>query len=334
MLSGYKVAVIGATSIIGTELTKILEERCFPVKELVALGAKEEQGDSIEFNGDTVSVQAIQKESFKGIDFSFFAGDESLSKDFVPFASRHGVAIDTSPAFRMKKDVPLIVPEVNSEKIRTHKGIIASPHSSAVFMALTLSPIHKKAGIEKVVVSAYQSVSAMGKRAVDELAEQIKSLFNFREPDVKTYPHQIAFNVLPHAGKFLLNAYTEEEISIAEDTKKILNDDSMRICATVAYVPVLYGHALAINIVTKKPLDPDAVKTILNNAPGITVEDDPRHSKYPLPVYAAGTDECFVGRIREDISTENGIAMWIASDNIRKGAALNAVQIAEHLIQT
>ncbi|MEA3222024.1 MAG: aspartate-semialdehyde dehydrogenase [Thermodesulfobacteriota bacterium] len=332
MPSGYKVAVVGVTGAAGSEMVKILEERDFPVKRLVPLVSKSSIGESIEFKGDSIPLQVINEHSFKGIDIGFFFAGEAMSKEFVPIAVRNGcVAIDSTSAFRLKKGVPLVVPEVNPHRIKGHKGIIANPTCSTIQLVVVLNPIHKQTRIKRIVVSTYQAVSGTGKNAMDELTEQVRDLFNFREPEIKVYPHQIAFNAIPHIDEFVENAYTAEEMKIVHETRKILEDDSIRICATTVRVPVFYGHSEAVNIETEKKLNPDAVREILVNAPGVIVEDDPRHNKYPLAIYAAARDECFVGRIRKDISADNGIVMWIVSDNIRKGAALNAVQIAELL---
>ncbi|MCD6571288.1 MAG: aspartate-semialdehyde dehydrogenase [Deltaproteobacteria bacterium] len=332
MPSGYKVAVAGVTGVVGTEMVKILGERDFPVKELVPLASQRSMDKSIEFKGDSIPVQVLNEHSFKGVDIGFFFAGEAMSREFIPIAVRNGcVVIDNTSAFRMEGDVPLVVPEVNSHRIKEHKGIIANPSCSTIQMVVVLNPIHKQARIRRIVVSTYQAVSGTGIKAMDELTEQVRDLFNFREPKISVYPHQIAFNAIPHIDEFVENAYTAEEMKIADETRKILEDDSIRICATTVRVPVFYGHSEAVNIETEKRLSPDEVRKILMDAPGVIVEDDPLHNKYPLAIYAAGKDECFVGRIREDISVDNGIAMWIVSDNIRKGAALNAVQIAELL---
>jgi len=332
MPSGYKVAVVGVTSAAGSEMVKILEERDFPVKELAPLASKHSIGEFIEFKGDSIPVQVINERSFKGADIGFFFAGKAMSKEFAPIAVRNGcVVIDSTSAFGGEEDVPLVVPEVNPHRIKGHKGIIANPSCSTIQLAVVLNPIHKQAKIRRIVVSTYQAVSGTGKKAMDELTEQVRDLFNFREPKIKVYPHQIAFNAIPHIDEFVENAYTAEEMKIVHETRKILEDDSIRICATTVRVPVFYGHSEAVNIETEKKLSPDAVREILVNAPGVIVEDDPWHNKYPLAIYAAARDECFVGRIRKDISVDNGIVMWIVSDNIRKGAALNAVQIAELL---
>ena len=335
MAEGYRVAVVGATGAVGTEMVKILGERGFPVRDLIPLASKRSVGKTVDFDGESIPVRVLDKNSFKGVEIGLFSAGGAISKEFAPVAVADGcVVIDNTSAFRMEEGVPLVVPEVNAHRISEHKGIIANPNCSTIQMVVVLSPIHKAARIRRVVVSTYQAVSGSGLKAMDELTEQVRQLFQFKDPQVKVYPHQIAFNVLPHIDVFLDSAYTKEEMKMVNETRKILEDDTIRICATAARVPVFYGHSEAVNIETEKKITPDEVRQILMDAPGVAVEDNPDHNVYPLAIYAAGKDECFVGRIREDISTDNGIVMWIVSDNIRKGAALNAVQIAEYLIKS
>ncbi len=333
MASGYRVAVVGASGTVGTEMVRILEERAFPVTELILLEPKKSIGAGVEYGGAEIPVRILEKGSFSGVDISFFASDEAVSREYAPSAVKGGgVVIDSSPAFRMSEDVPLVIPEINAPKIYLHKGIIANPGCSTIQMVLPLYPIHKRARIKRIVVSTYQAVSDCGQRAVDELTEQIRDLYSFREIRAEVYPHQIAFNALPHMDKFCENAYTAEEMNLANETRKIFEDDNVRICATSVQVPVFYSNSQSVNIETARKISPEEVRTLLGETPGVEVEDDPASNVYPLAVYATGRDECFVGRIREDFSVNNGIAMWIVSDNIRKGAALNAVQIAEQLI--
>ncbi len=333
--SGFKVAVVGATGAVGTEMIRILEERDFPVRELIPLASQRSVGRTVEFKGDSIPVRVLDKDSFKGIEIGLFSAGGAISKEFAPVAAAEGcVVIDNTSAFRMDEDVPLVVPEVNADRIKEHRGIIANPNCSTIQMVVVLNPIHRVAGIKRIIVSTYQAVSGSGLKAMDELTEQVRQLFQFKDPVVNVYPHQIAFNVLPHIDVFLNNAYTREEMKMVNETRKILEDETIRVCATAARVPVFYGHSEAVNIETEKKITPDEVRRILMDAPGVAVEDNPEHNIYPLAIYAAGKDECFVGRIREDLSTDNGIAMWIVSDNIRKGAALNAVQIAEYLVRS
>ena len=333
MASNYRVAVVGATGAVGAEIVKILEERAFPIKKLVLLETRASISGSIDFNDTEIPVQVLEEHSFSGSDVTFFAAEDDVSREFAPTAVQQGsVVIDSSSVFRTDKDVPLVIPEVNSHKIREHKGIIANPNCSTIQMVVALHPIHKRARIKRIVISTYQAVSASGKPAINELTEQIRDLYSFREIVSQVYPHQIAFNAVPHVDRFCDNAYTAEEMSIANETRKIMEDENLRICATSVQIPVFYSHSQSVNIETARKISPGEVRTLLDETPGVEVEDDPSRNLYPMAVYATGRDECFVGRIREDQSVNNGIAMWIVSDNIRKGAALNAVQIAEQLV--
>jgi aspartate-semialdehyde dehydrogenase len=281
-------------------------------------------------------IQVLNEKSFAGIQIGLFSAGGSISQRFAPIAAASGcIVIDNTSAFRMEPDIPLVVPEVNPESIGRYKnrGIISNPNCSTIQMVVALKPIHDAVRIKRIVVSTYQAVSGTGKQAIEELIEQTKALLSNREPEVKVYPHRIAFNCLPHIDVFLDNGYTKEEMKMVNETKKILNDPSVAVTATTVRVPVLYGHSESVNIETEKKVTAEEVRRILSRAPGVTVVDDPKGNKYPLPINAAGKDDTFVGRIREDESIENGINMWIVSDNVRKGAALNAVQIAEILVR-
>ena len=330
------VAVVGATGAVGNEMVKVLEERRFPVNELRLLASKRSVGKKISFNGNEVKVEELTEDSFKGVQISLFSAGASVSKKFAPIAAKSGcVVIDNSSAFRMEADIPLVVPEVNPHAIAQYKnrGIIANPNCSTIQMVVALKPIHDVSKIKRVVVATYQAVSGTGKKAIEELSSQIQAIFNFKDIVCNVYPHQIAFNCLPHIDVFLENGYTREEMKMYYETKKIMEDEDIEVTATCVRVPVFYGHSEAINIELEKKLTADEVRKILSNAPGIKVVDNPDNNEYPLAIYAAGRDEVFVGRIREDVSKENCIEMWVVSDNIRKGAALNAVQIAEVLLE-
>ncbi len=330
------VAVVGATGAVGNEMVKVLEERRFPVNELRLLASKRSVGKKISFNGNEVKVEELTEDSFKGVQISLFSAGASVSKRFAPIAAKSGcVVIDNSSAFRMEADIPLVVPEVNPHAIAQYKnrGIIANPNCSTIQMVVALKPIHDVSKIKRVVVATYQAVSGTGKKAIEELSSQIQAIFNFKDIVCNVYPHQIAFNCLPHIDVFLENGYTKEEMKMYYETKKIMEDEDIEVTATCVRVPVFYGHSEAINIELEKKLTADEVRKILSNAPGIKVVDNPDNNEYPLAIYAAGRDEVFVGRIREDVSKENCIEMWVVSDNIRKGAALNAVQIAEVLLE-
>ena len=333
--STYSVAVVGATGAVGNEMINVLEQRDFPVRQIKLLASSRSAGESLEFRGESVTVEELTEDAFKDIEIGLFSAGGSVSERFAPIAARDGcVVIDNTSAFRMDPEVPLVVPEVNPHAIGqyTQRRIIANPNCSTIQMVVVLKPIHDVARIRRVVVSTYQAVSGTGKEAIEELDRQTRAIFSQQEVKVEVYPHQIAFNCLPHIDVFLDNGYTKEEIKMVNETKKIMEDDSIRVTATTVRVPVFYGHSESVNIETEKKITPQECRDVLSKAPGVIVEDDPSLFKYPLALYATGKDETFVGRIREDESIEKGINMWIVSDNIRKGAALNAVQIAEVLI--
>ncbi len=331
---GYIVAVAGATGVVGRELIKILEERKFPVERLILLASERSVGKQSSFRGEEIEVELLADDSFEGVDIAFFSAGAERSRQFAPNAVEAGaVVIDNSSEFRMRPDVPLVVPEVNPEAINTHNGMIANPNCSTIQMVVVLKPIHDAAKVERVVVASYQSVSGTGQKAIEELEQQVRTLLKFEKPTSHVYPHQIAFNVLPHIDSFHESGYTEEEMKIINETKKIMGDDSIRVTVTAARVPVFYGHSESVNLETAYKLTAEQCREILSRAPGVLVVDDPLSNSYPLAIDAAGQDLVFVGRIREDPSIANGLDLWIVADNLRKGAALNAVQIAEHLIQ-
>jgi aspartate-semialdehyde dehydrogenase len=330
----YVVAVVGATGAVGEEMVLILEERDFPVKELRLFASERSIGKKIEFRNREIPVETLNEDSFKGVDIALFSAGAERSKIWAPVAVKSGcVVIDNSSQWRMEPDVPLVVPEVNPHDLKWHKGIIANPNCSTIQMVVALKPIHDLAKIKRIVVTTFQSVSGTGKKAMDELLQQTTDLLNFREIKCNVYPHQIAFNVLPHIDKFLDNGYTKEEMKMVNETRKIMGDPSIRVTATTVRVPVFRCHSESVNIETEKKLSANEVRAILAGAPGVIVFDAPEKNVYPLPIYVAGKDEVYVGRIREDESIPNGINMWIVADNLRKGAALNAVQIAERLIE-
>jgi len=333
----YFVAIAGATGAVGLEFIKVLEQRKFPVGSIRLLASERSEGKELPFNGKPVKVEKLTKDSFKGIQVALFSAGASRSLEFAPAAAASGaVVVDNSSAFRMEPDIPLVVPEVNAHAIAQYKkrGIIANPNCSTIQMVVALKPIHEMARIKRIVVSTYQAVSGTGLKAIDELLTQTRAILNnSQDIQKKVYPHQIAFNCLPQIDVFLENGYTKEEIKMVNETKKIMEDPSIRVTATTVRVPVLHGHSESVNIETEKKLTAKEVREILSKAPGVVVVDNPAKSEYPLAIHAAGRDETFVGRIREDESIPNGINMWIVSDNVRKGAALNAIQIAEILIE-
>lgn len=330
----YVVAVVGATGAVGNEMIAVLEERNFPVENIRLFASERSEGLLLKFKGQDIPVETLKEESFEGIDIALFSAGAERSKIWAPIAAKSGcVVIDNSSQWRMDPEVPLVVPEVNSHDLKWHKGIVANPNCSTIQMVVPLKPIHDSAKINRVVVTTFQSVSGTGKKAMDELLQQTVALLNFKDIEIKVYPHQIAFNVLPHIDKFLENGYTKEEMKMVNETKKIMGDSSIRITATTVRVPIFRGHSESVNIETEKKITAQEVRELLSKAPGVIVIDNPEKNEYPLPIYVSGKDEVFVGRIREDESIEKGINMWVVSDNLRKGAALNAVQIAEELIK-
>ena len=328
------VAVVGATGAVGLEMINILEQRNFPLRELHLVASERSAGKTLRFRGKDLAIEVLSSFSFKGIDLVLSSPGASVSKGYVPGAVSEGaVVIDNTSAFRMEPDVPLVVPEVNPEKISEHRGIIANPNCSTIQLVVALKPIHNISRIRRIVISTYQAASGAGSPAVDELKKQTSAALEGSEITPGVFPHRIAFNVLPHIDIFLDNAYTREEMKLVQETRKIMADESIRITATAVRVPVFVGHSESVNIETEGKLSPQDVREILSKSAGVVVVDKPEDNLYPLAVNAAGKDEVFVGRIREDESIENGLNMWIVSDNLRKGAALNAIQIAEHLLR-
>ena len=330
----FSVAVAGATGAVGNQMVACLEGRDFPVKNLKLLATARSVGRKLRFKGEEIPVEELTESSFKGVDIGIFSAGGATSQQFAPVAARDGcVVVDNSAAWRMDPDVPLVVPEVNPHAVvnYTDKGIIANPNCSTIQMVVALAPIHRKVGIKRIVVSTYQAVSGTGKKAIDELYDQTKAILNFIQPEKKIYPHRIAFNCLPHIDVFLENGYTKEEMKMVGETRKIFEDDTIGITATTVRVPVFFSHSESINIETRQPITPVEVRALLDNAPGVKVVDDPSKNLYPMAIDAAGKDDTLVGRIRADESIANGINLWVVSDNIRKGAATNAVQIAEIL---
>lgn len=336
----YNVAIVGATGLVGQEMMKTLEQRKFPVNHLKLLASERSKGKTLKFKGISHRVEVLGNNSFKGIDYALFSIGADLSKQFSPVAAKTGaVVIDNSNAFRMDKEVPLVVPEVNPDAAFQHKGIIANPNCSTIQMVVTLYPIHIEARIKRIVVSTYQSVSGWGKEAVDQLIKETKELAKNRFKSFKAagtgrvLPSQMAFNLFPHIDKFEKNGYTKEEMKMTNETRKIMDEPDMPVTATCVRVPVLFSHSEAVNIETEEKISAEDTRKLLAKSPGVTVIDDPSRDQYPMPLDATGKDPVYVGRIREDNSVSRGLNMWIVSDNLRKGAALNAVQIAELLIK-
>ena len=329
-----RVGVVGATGAVGREMLKTLEQREFPATSVRALASSRSAGQEIEFKGGRLVMEELDENSFIDLDLALFSVGGSISEKFAPMAVSSGcVVVDNSSAWRMDPEVPLVVPEVNPGDLDGHKGIIANPNCSTIQMVVVLKPLHDVGKITRVVVSTYQAVSGTGQKAVKELETQVRQMFSMQEPTVEVYPFQIAFNCLPQIDVFLDNDYTKEEMKMVNETRKILGDETIRLTATTVRVPVFYGHSESVNVETQKKITPAEARVILSRAPGVQVLDNPREKIYPMPIHAAGEDLTFVGRIREDESIPNGLNLWIVADNLRKGAALNAVQIAEELLR-
>ncbi len=329
----YNVAVVGATGLVGQEFIRILVQRDFPMATISLLASDRSAGRKLPVGNQEVEVRETVPESFEGIDIALFSAGTEISRYFSPMAARAGaVVIDNSSAFRMESTVPLVVPEVNAEDIKWHNGIIANPNCSTIQMVVALYPLHKVNPIKRIVVDTYQAVSGTGSAAIEELRVQARQVLDGQSTVPHVYPHQIAFNVLPEIDVFLDNGYTREEWKMVEETKKIMHADDIAISATCVRVPVVVSHSEAIHLEFTKPISPDEAKDILAQAPGVRIQDDPAISFYPQSWSAAGTDEVFVGRIRKDVSHPNGLVIWVVADNLRKGAALNAVQIAEEMV--
>ncbi len=332
-VKNYNVAVVGATGVVGQEMIKMLEKRKFPVAGLKLLASQRSIGKTGKFCGEEIKIEELKENSFKGIEIALFSAGSEISKKFAPIAREEGVfVIDNSSAWRMDKEVPLVVPEVNEHVLSKEKKIIANPNCSTIQMVVVLNPIHRIAKIKRVVVSTYQAVSGAGKEAMLELQNQRDADITDKKIACKVFPYQIAYNVIPHIDVFMKDGYTREEIKMVKETQKIMDDGSIKVTATCVRVPVFRGHSESVNIETEKKISPEEVKNLLAESCGIIVWDDIAKLKYPVPLYCANKEETFVGRIRSDTSVENGLNLWIVSDNLLKGAALNAVQIAECLI--
>lgn len=332
----FNVAVAGATGAVGGAMLDVLERRNFPLNELRLLASERSVGKKLVFKGKEIAVQQMTKDAFAGIDIALFSAGASRSLEFAPAAAAAGaVVVDNSSAFRMDPEIPLVVPEVNPHAIAQYKkrGIIANPNCSTIQMLVALKPIHDKVKIKRIVVSTYQAVSGTGAKAIEELQQQVHDYVAGKPLIHKVYPHQIAFNCLPQIDSFLENGYTKEEMKMVNETRKMFEDNTIGVTATTVRVPVFYGHSEAVNIETEKKITAAEVKALLAKAPGVKLVDDPAQSQYPLAIDCQGKFETLVGRIREDESIANGINLWVVSDNILKGAALNAVQIAEILIR-
>jgi aspartate-semialdehyde dehydrogenase len=333
---GYVVAVAGATGAVGEVMLQVLEERKFPVCRVKLLASERSVGKVLKFQGEEIKVEQLTLSSFEGVDIALFSAGASRSKEFAPAAWKSGtVVVDNSSAFRMEPDVPLVVPEINPHAIAqyTNRGIIANPNCTTIVTLMALAPLHRYSRIKRVVASSYQAVSGAGAKALEELKVQVRAWAKGEPLPVEVFPYQIAFNILPHIDAFLDNGYTKEEMKLVNETRKILEDDTIRVSPTMVRVPVFTAHSVSVHVETERKISVAKARELFAAFPGLQLLDDPANRKYPMPLFAAGQDDCFVGRIREDLAVENGLNLWVVGDQLRKGAALNAVQIAEALIE-
>ena len=332
MSKSYHVAVAGATGAVGIEMLRCLEERNFPVGKLTLLASARSAGKKLKFRGEDVTIQELTANSFKGVDIALFSAGGDISREFIPPAVKAGaVVVDNSSAYRMDPTVPLIVPEVNAADVKGHQGILANPNCTTAISLMALYPLHQAFGVKRVIASSYQAVSGTGAQAIEELDRQTRQWAAGQEITKQVYPHQIAFNVLPHVDSFLDTGYTKEEMKMENEGRKIMHHPSFRASVTCVRVPVFRAHSVAINAEFEKPVSVEAAREVLSKAPGLDILDDPANKVYPLPLYVAGKDNCQVGRLRTDCALDNGLAFWVVGDQLLKGAALNAVQIAELL---
>ena len=332
MSKKYHVAIVGATGAVGIELLRVMERRDFPVADLRLLASSRSAGKSLEFRGQDFSITALEQNSFAGIDLAFFSAGAGTAKQFAPIAQRAGaVVIDNSSAFRMDVDVPLIIPEINPEDIRRHRGMIANPNCTTAVALMALHPLHSAFGLRRVFASSYQAVSGSGSRAIEELKQQVEATVGGGQAVAHVYPHPIAFNVLPHVDSFLDTGYTREEMKMQNEGRKIMHLPDFRASVTCVRVPVYRAHSVAMSAEFERPVSLEAARAVLAKAPGLDLIDEPLSDRYPTPLAAAGKDNCQVGRLRLDCALENGLGLWVSGDQLLKGAALNAVQIAEVL---
>jgi aspartate-semialdehyde dehydrogenase len=333
---GYVVAVAGATGAVGAVMLQVLEERKFPVRRLKPLASERSVGKVLTFRGEEIKVEQLTTAAFEGVDIALFSAGASRSKEFAPAAWESGaVVVDNSSAFRMEPDVPLVVPEINPHAIAQYRlrGIIANPNCTTIVALMPLAPLHRYSRIKRVVASSYQAVSGAGAKALEELKRQVRAWAAGEPLPVEVFPHQIAFNLLPHIDTFQENGYTKEELKLVNETRKILEDEGILVSPTTVRVPVFTAHSVSVHVETEQKISAAKARELFAAFPGLQVLDDPAHRKYPMPLFAAGQDDCFVGRIREDLAVPNGLNFWVVGDQLRKGAALNAVQIAEVLIE-
>lgn len=328
----YHVAVVGATGAVGAELLRVLERRAFPVESLRPLCSRRSAGTAVSFRHQEIAATELSPTSFKGIDIAFFSAGGEISRQFAPVAREAGaVVIDNSSVFRMELDVPLVIPEINGEDVRQHRGLIANPNCTTAVALMALYPLHRAFGVRRVIASSYQAVSGSGARAIRELECQVEAAAEKRPPAPEIYPHPIAFNVLPHVDSFLPSGYTKEEMKMQNEGRRIMHLPDFRASVTCVRVPVYRAHSVAVNAEFERPVSVEEAHEVLAKAPGLELVDEPQKNRYPMPLFTAGKDNCEVGRVRRDCAFENGLAFWVSGDQLLKGAALNAVQIAELL---
>jgi len=328
------VAVVGATGAVGIEMIKTLEKRNFPVGKLTLLASARSVGKKLQFRGSDVTVEELTKDSFKGVDIALFSAGGSISKEFAPIAAKAGcVVVDNSSAFRMDEDVPLVIPEINASDVKKHKGIIANPNCTTAITLMALYPLHQAFTVKRIFASSYQAVSGTGAKAIEELERQVEQVVNKRPVTNEVYPHQIAFNVLPHVDSFLPSGYTKEEMKMENEGRKIMHHPAFRASVTCVRVPVYRSHSVAVSAEFDKPANVESARAVLKKAPGLDLVDEPESKKYPMPLFTSEKYNCEVGRIRKDCALDNGLCFWVSGDQLLKGAALNAVQIAEELVK-
>lgn len=334
MAAGYVVAVVGATGAAGSTTLRVLEERKFPVKELRAFASERSAGKTVSFKGEAIPVAMVTAEAFRGLEIAFFSAGAAQSREFAPLAVKAGaLVVDKSSAFRMDPAVPLVVPEINPHTIKRHKGIVASPNCTTVVAVMPLKPLHDAARLRRVIATSYQAVSGAGVNGVEELRRQALAWARGEPIEARYFPHQIAFNLIPHIDRFADDGYTGEELKLVDEIRKILELPDLRISPTTVRVPVFTAHSVAVNVETEEKLTRERARELFAAFPGLRLWDEPAQNRYPMPVVAEGQDDCFVGRIREDLSLPNALNFWVVGDQLRKGAATNAVQIAELLIR-
>src|ERR1051325_9197468 len=327
------VAIVGATGAVGIEMIKTLEKRNFPVGKLTLLASARSAGKKLKFKGHDIAVKELTKDAFNGIDIALFSAGGGISKEFAPIAANAGcVVVDNSSAFRMDPDVPLVIPEINAADVKSHKGIIANPNCTTAVTLMALYPLHRAFGVTRIFASSYQAVTGTGAKAIEELERQVEQVVNKSPVTKEVYPHQIAFNVLPHVDSFLPTGYTKEEMKMENEGRKIMHHPAFRASVTCVRVPVYRSHSVAVSAEFQKPITPESAREVLAKAPGLDIVDDPANQEYPLPLHVAERYDCAVGRIRRDCAIDNGLCFWVSGDQLLKGAALNAVQIAEVLL--